>query len=109
MTTAAAATRASRLALGALILGATIAVAGCSAIGSFAPPATSPTASPMPSTDGFLYTDNPTGYAITFPAEPDVEQVDIYGQPQKANVATYADADTFYLSRGEVQYRPIDP
>lgn len=63
---------ARRMALSALIIAASIVLAGCAFPTPSAPPEETPTATPTSST-GYVYEDADAGYAITFPGEPEVQ------------------------------------
>lgn len=62
---------------------------------TWAPPTTSA---------GYVYEDADAGYAVTFPDEPVVSQLQITGTDRTANLVSYGDPSTIaYLSRGEIR------
>lgn len=76
--------RRARSALGAVLLAASIALAGCS----------SPTETPASETEdapdaGFVYEAPDQGYAVTFPGEPDVQTIPLPGTDVSIEVATF--------------------
>jgi hypothetical protein len=98
-----------RIILSAVLIAALIAVVGCTAVPklpSFAPetPAATPT-----TVAGYVYEDDAAAYAVTFPGEPFVEQLAIYGTDRFANLVGYGDPSTmFYISRGEIREFPVN-
>lgn len=110
-----------RLALGAVIIAASIALVGCGTVtmhtthATHTPATPRPSATPShftvtPSTAGSdVYSDALAGYSVTFPGQPDVRPLEISGTHRLANIALYGDPTTIALvSRGEVRNSPPD-
>lgn len=105
-----------RLAFGAVMIAASIALAGCGTVTPHASPTTRTPAPPRPSpsasdftltpstSGGYVYKDALAGYAVSFPGQPDVRPLGISGTPRLGDIAFYGDPSTLALiSRGEVR------
>ncbi|MEO5534854.1 MAG: hypothetical protein ABIR17_06930 [Pseudolysinimonas sp.] len=96
--------RGPRIALGAAFIVAFLTLAGCST----AAPSPSPTqtsASPYTiddTTGGFAYTDALSGYAVTFPQQPDVEPLANNETDQPAYYASAELASGEFASTGQI-------
>lgn len=92
-----------RVALSALLIAASITLAGCGA--ATAPPAVEETPSATPTTsDGFLYEDTSGGYSVTFPGEPEVQTAPADEFGGEVTIAIYSTASLFYMSQAKVEY-----
>jgi hypothetical protein len=100
----------SSLAMGALLLTASIALVGCGAVATPTSPSEDTTAETPSSAEGYVYEDAEAGYAVTFPGEPSVEKLEINGTDRFANLVGYADevSGMYYITRGEIRDLPID-
>jgi len=91
--------RRARRALSALLIAASIALAGCGA-------APDPTTLPDPAEgtpsapSGYIYQDAVAGYAVTFPGEPTIQTVPGAGTDRTVDMALHL-SDPYYMSRGE--------
>jgi hypothetical protein len=97
------------IAMSTVLFAASMALAGCGAVTT--PPSPAADApSPTPTTAaGYVYEDPFAGYAVTFPGEPSVGQLEIAGTDRTANLVGYGDASTvFYISRGEIRESQVD-
>jgi hypothetical protein len=110
-----------RLAFGAVLIAASIALVGCGAV---APSSSSAARTPAPThsvrsashytvtpsaSAGDVYRDSLAGYAVAFPGEPDVKPLAISGTDRLANLAAYGDpSNIFFIARGEVRDSPPD-
>jgi len=102
--------RGSRVALGAALIVAFLTLAGCSAPNlspTQAPPTptsqnTSSTYTIEETTEGFIYQDAPSGYAITFPQRPDVEPLANNETDQPANFVSVELESGEFASIGQV-------
>src|SRR6187402_629430 len=106
--------RGSRVAFGAALIVAFLTLAGCSTTGPSpthkpAHPSHAPTTQSAPSTytiedttGGFIYTDVPSGYAVTFPQRPDVEPLAHNETDQVANYASVEVKSGEFVSTGQV-------
>jgi hypothetical protein len=100
----------SWVALGAPLILAVLTLAGCSTPNPspmLAPPTptsqnTSSTYTIEETTEGFIYKDAPSGYAITFPQRPDVEPLANNQTDQPANFVSIALASSQFVSIGQV-------
>lgn len=99
-----------RIAMTALLIAASIILAGCSTVTTPPAPAENTPASTPATSDGYVYEDVKAGYAVTFPGEPEVGQLAIEGTDRTANLVGYLDAagETTYISRGELRDFPAD-
>lgn len=106
--------RRSRVALGAALIVAFLTLAGCSTTNpssthkpTHAPHTptsqnTSPTYTIEETTEGFIYKDAPSGYAVTFPQRPDVEPLANNETDQPANFVSVHLTSAEFLSTGQV-------
>jgi hypothetical protein len=103
--------RGPRVALGAALIVAFLALAGCSTTNpspthkpahTSASQNTSSTYTIEDTTQGFLYKDAPSGYAITFPQHPDVEPLANNETARPANFASAELASGEFASIGQV-------
>jgi hypothetical protein len=120
-----------RLTFAAVIIAASIALAGCGTVATHAAPAKStptqstpartthatprPSATPTdftltPSTSGsYIYTDGLAGYSVTFPGQPEVKPLEVSGEHRLWNIALYYEpSGVGFISRGEVGDSPPD-
>jgi hypothetical protein len=100
--------------LGAALIVVSLALAGCStaapssthkpARASQAPAAkdTASTSTVEATTGGFIYTDSPSGYAITFPVRPDVQPLSNNESDQPANYVSVDLTPGQFVSIGQV-------
>jgi len=112
--------RAARLALGAVLAAAFLALAGCGTIAASPTHATHKPAvhTPTPqktashyttksTSAGYVYTDGLAGYAVTFPDKPEVKPLAINGTHRLGNFAYSSDLATYeFAARGEVRNSP---
>jgi hypothetical protein len=77
-----------RIARSALLIAASIVLAGCAFPTPSPPPEESPTATPTSST-GYVYEDADAGYAVTFPGEPEVQAGLDGGDGSVLTIASY--------------------
>lgn len=105
--------RGSRVALSTAVTAAFLTLAGCSitvpspthkpAHASHAPtPQTAASYTIEETTGGFVYTDAPSGYAVTFPRRPDVEPLDHNESDQVANYVSAELTSGEFISTGQV-------
>jgi hypothetical protein len=97
---------APRIARSALLLAASIALAGCGSLTPSAPPEETPTATPTSST-GYVYEDADAGYAVTFPGEPEVQAGLADGSGGVVTIASYAISPPeplFYMSQAIIEF-----
>jgi hypothetical protein len=113
-------TRGPRLALGAVLIAASMTLTGCSTIAALpthathkpvvhtpAPTKTASHYTTQATSAGYVYKDALSGYAVTFPDEPDVKPLAINGSNRLGNAAISSDLATIELfSRGEVRDSP---
>ena len=105
-----------RLAVGAVLILASIALGGCGTGATHTSPSTSTSPTPRPTVTasnftlaptlsaGVVYTDALTGYAVTFPGPPEVKPLAISGTHRLGNIAFYGDSSTIVLlARGEAR------
>jgi hypothetical protein len=106
-----------RIVLSALLFATSIALAGCATLPAPpAPvettPAETPTEAPVEieaTSDGYLYTDNVVGYTVTFPGEPEIQELVTDGTNRPVNVVSYGDPSTLaLLTHGEILDEPAD-
>jgi hypothetical protein len=95
-----------RIARSALIITASIALAGCALPAPSAPPAHTPSATPTSATD-YVYEDADAGYAITFPGEPEVQAGVDTGDGGVLTIANYVTSSAEpirYMSQGIIEF-----
>lgn len=105
--------RGSRVAIVAALVGAFLLLAGCGTDPSPTGSALESSPTPVPQEDessytidettgGFLYTDVPAGYAVTFPQRPTVEPLSNNDTDQPANFAAAESTSSEFASIGQV-------
>lgn len=110
-----------RFGAAAVLIAASIALAGCGTPTPHASPTRSTRATPRPSatpsdftltfnsSDKSVYDDGLAGYSVTFPGQPGVHPLAISGTHRLANIAMYGDPTPLELiARGEARNSPPD-
>jgi hypothetical protein len=106
-----------RVVLSALLFATSITLAGCMTPPAPPVPAVTtqvetPVEAPVDiqaTADGYVYTDEVVGYAVTFPGEPEIQQLATDGTNRPVNVVSFGDPSTLaLLTHGEILDEPAD-